>query len=529
MFSHDIGKMGESFFENLCNQVDVTANRSFVDRYGWDFFIEFPDELSSLPLDIQPAPIEAKIQIKSTNKAITKCQIKLSALYRLVKDTKPAFILFFHYEKQSYPQKIYLLHIDKTIIAKVLQRVRKSEIENKKLNKQTLVISYSQDNLIENIDAQSLFSKMKSYISKGLDEYQKNKAELIRTIGYDEAPMSLTMEFDTASLSEIIDMSLGLRDDLEVKVTSLTHKRFDITLPFPSSLISAKNLQISIGKTEGFDALLSIKKKNSLEKTSFYMKVYLSAFHHIFKGKSKILLEGTFFKIILDFIENKSIFQFQAFKFSDLYTLEQLHSYLQFLSMIQLSEEKEYILELELPEYPKLKFEIQLEVQDLDWALPLYESVKKLYEIYFKIDIYFFKKLISIDDIIRNSLYIDTIYTLLFSEENSISATIKIDNSKNIEDLTKKKALFLLPTSLCFLDTEYVIYIIAKAKVLIKETNKYEFISYEHYVLDIYEYEAGTLNDTKIKELQTNVYKVLEAKGIELRIETLQYLCRDID
>ncbi|MFO0174804.1 MAG: hypothetical protein ACK51W_20365, partial [Aphanizomenon sp.] len=79
----NLGPLGETEFTKLCLQVDLTIHKSQMDRTGWDFLVEFPwkpDNLS--PQDILPAPLECKIQVKSTNEQRNRESITLSNLHR---------------------------------------------------------------------------------------------------------------------------------------------------------------------------------------------------------------------------------------------------------------------------------------------------------------------------------------------------------------------------------------------------------------------------------------------------------------
>ncbi len=40
----DVGGMGENTFEAWCNSVGLAANRSQIDKTGWDYLVEFPVE-----------------------------------------------------------------------------------------------------------------------------------------------------------------------------------------------------------------------------------------------------------------------------------------------------------------------------------------------------------------------------------------------------------------------------------------------------------------------------------------------------
>ena len=73
MCDRDVGSMGERCFGIWCSSVGITANKSDIDRTGWDFIVEFPWEKSEkIPKDMLLAPIECKVQVKSTDNRESK-------------------------------------------------------------------------------------------------------------------------------------------------------------------------------------------------------------------------------------------------------------------------------------------------------------------------------------------------------------------------------------------------------------------------------------------------------------------------
>ena len=67
-----VGDLGEGEFACWCSQVGLTANRSLIDKTGWDYLVEFPaNEKYSKPEEatwdrITPS-LECRIQIKSND------------------------------------------------------------------------------------------------------------------------------------------------------------------------------------------------------------------------------------------------------------------------------------------------------------------------------------------------------------------------------------------------------------------------------------------------------------------------------
>jgi hypothetical protein len=65
----DLGRMGESAFSLWCSSAGLTANRSDVDKEGWDFLVEFQNNKAENPLlsDIHEAAYTSKVQVKASD------------------------------------------------------------------------------------------------------------------------------------------------------------------------------------------------------------------------------------------------------------------------------------------------------------------------------------------------------------------------------------------------------------------------------------------------------------------------------
>jgi len=136
-----LGKLGEKTFDAWCTSVELVANKSNEDEMGWDFYVEFPFKKSgSTPMDMQPTPIECKIQVKATRKHDKKIDIEVSNLFRLIRTLMPVFICIFEFDEKDQVISAYLIHIWEDIIGKTLKRVRELDVsgEGDELNKKTI-------------------------------------------------------------------------------------------------------------------------------------------------------------------------------------------------------------------------------------------------------------------------------------------------------------------------------------------------------------------------------------------------------
>ncbi|KAF0135508.1 MAG: Uncharacterized protein FD152_1309 [Xanthobacteraceae bacterium] len=100
MARRDIGSIGENNFLSWCEPEGFRAQKSHVDRLGWDFLLESePLRTRDRPLDAQNDLPKFLIQVKSTETSGRAPRIKLSALKHLVDADLPAAVVTLFYAK----------------------------------------------------------------------------------------------------------------------------------------------------------------------------------------------------------------------------------------------------------------------------------------------------------------------------------------------------------------------------------------------------------------------------------------------
>jgi hypothetical protein len=222
--------MGERIFGLWCDSVGLTANGSEVDETGWDFFVEFPCKPhNGLPRDMSPAPIECKIQVKSTDHRRKRERIKLSNLERLIKAKMPAFFCFIEFDGKNEAQAAYLVHIGKEIIEKTLKEIRKldSKGERDRLHKNKMEIKYGDSDRLADTTGESLKRAIERHIPSTLGKYLEDKNKLLETLGFEEGKGQLTITMSSNDpVRDIVDLSLGLRQEIYIDKSVAYHKRF---------------------------------------------------------------------------------------------------------------------------------------------------------------------------------------------------------------------------------------------------------------------------------------------------------------
>ena len=232
----DLGQMGESTFSLWCGQAGLTANGSQVDRTGWDFFVEFPFAGSTDPTRLHDAAIECKIQIKATDKTHRKLPIKLSNLRRLITAPMPAFFVFIEFDGKDVAQRAFLMHVDENLISKTLKRIHELENVSRVFdhNKRSLTIHYGPEHEIPVLTGDSLKREIEDNVREGMSTYVAKKNQHLASTGFENGFAQITISTKgKENLISLIDVSLGLKQSVQVSKFEGFHTRFGIKSKLP--------------------------------------------------------------------------------------------------------------------------------------------------------------------------------------------------------------------------------------------------------------------------------------------------------
>ncbi|MEA5550722.1 hypothetical protein VB713_06990 [Anabaena cylindrica UHCC 0172] len=412
----NLGSLGENKFEGLCLQVKgltVHKSQSQMDRTGWDFFIEFPWKQDNLsPQDMLPEPLECKIQVKSTNEQRRKESITLSNLHRLIKAKMPAFYCFIEFDGKSEPQAIYLVHVDRKIIEKTLKRIRKLENEGKgdQLNKHKLPITYGDADRLADISGQSLKREIEKHIPEGMEKYIENKNQLLKTLGFEDGRYEFTCTITSDDpIRDILDLSLGIRKEINIYNLNLFQKRFGILSK--DAYVESDEGILSL-QTKPIEAKLKFKEYKFSPGISFYAKLYITPFcEFIPKERRKIRVESRFFEVI---IESGTGIKFSVYPSAEGTSLKEVKTFLQFLTLLENSSNpliveieseistSHQIVSLSSKDLPQSLFDIRIFNGQLsNWSI-VNELAEIVIEICRKMDIPEDKVLINIEELIKH-------------------------------------------------------------------------------------------------------------------------------
>ena len=329
----DLGSMGEACFSFWCAQADLTANSSRIDSWGWDFYVEFPQENhENLSLDMRPSPIKCKVQVKATGKEDKKVQIEISNLEKLVKSPEPVFFCFIEFDEKNEAQSAYLVHLGEELIGKTLKRIRELEYKNKKkgdvkLNKHKMDVKYHlPGHKLDSLDGIEISRTIKEYIPDGIDSYIENKRILRDKVGFENGYGQITITVDKDNRKKLIDAAVGIKS--EITVSSFEHctSRFNI-LGKGEKISSEGKLILTPSHTDGN---LVFKEHLFSNGIKFDAKIYTCKFPGI---EAQFRIESTFFEVRTS-EEGNNIRVDLSFNHNTKYKLKDFQNFMNIMTMI---------------------------------------------------------------------------------------------------------------------------------------------------------------------------------------------------
>ncbi len=287
MIDRKVGTLGEFLFSAYCVSAGLTVNSSRdMDESGWDHIVEFNFERggSDKPADLLGAPMECRIQVKSTDASLGRVDVTLSNMQRMVTNTVPYFFCFMEFNGKNAPEAVYLVHVGESLIERTLKRLRKNSalVKPKKLNDINLSVSYSEEDKLPlpNIGG-CLRSRLLTYWPDGLSNYVSKKQKLVDELGYesDSHEMKITIDSDEPD-SDFNNFMLGI-SDLPIKTASFFDNRFNIKVPVPALDMPTSGGVLSLGG-DGEPITLELRR------TKFKSGVKLKGFYRTSFGVNNI-------------------------------------------------------------------------------------------------------------------------------------------------------------------------------------------------------------------------------------------------
>jgi hypothetical protein len=426
----DLGGMGESTFRFWCDSVGLIANCSDIDKTGWDFNVEFPwaKELS-IPSDMEPSPIECKVQVKATDKKDRKIQISVTNLKRLSLSPLPSFICFIEFDGKNEAQSAYLVHIGKDIISKTLKRVREVEEkgELKKLHKKTITIHYGEDEILSAANGESLKTRIVNHLAEGIEAYVDKKNNLVKTLGFENGAGQIKVTLSGKDpIEDFLDLTLGIKSDIEIDKFVGHHVRFGITSKVP--FVDAKEGKLSLTGGQQIPTTVKFKEFKFSPGLIFSATLFNSQLNGMVpENYIKLRLVSDFFDIVLKPYEGTANFTFSLEPLIN----KSLKAYREFFALITLFNKSEngLIFEVCPTDYPIFESQIRINenVSDFLWG---YQTCEYATEICKKLDVDPATIEITLDQLFDHQESIEQMYRVLTSRATDIKVEFSITSKQ---------------------------------------------------------------------------------------------------
>lgn len=236
--SDELGEKGESRFKELCADAGLICNKADRDRAGWDFIVEFPFQPQGKgALDSRPSPISCHVQVKTLWESSTSFQMRLSSAERLAKEIKPSFIVVLKVNEELKFTKCYLIHILGARLSTILKRLRLEEAKGTSANKinQKKICLRPLDSEVIELKGELLRQALEAACGGVMQEYVLKKRDQLEKLGFEGHPYEVKVSLHIPDGVGLVDMFLGLVNEIEVSNLHVYEHRFGIKLPHNSS------------------------------------------------------------------------------------------------------------------------------------------------------------------------------------------------------------------------------------------------------------------------------------------------------
>lgn len=395
----DLGKLGEYAFASWCAQVGLIANGSMIDKTGWDFYVEFPISQDISTKELHKPAFECKVQVKATDKRDRKLAITVSNLRRMATAPMPSFYIFLEFDGKNEVQTVFLVHMNNDLVYKILKKIREIEQgnKNKNLSKRTMTLHYGEENELNILDGKSLQTTLFHHIGESYSDYVTDKNKYLKECGFENGygKVKFSIEGEDAGLPQLIDLSLGLTDEIDIQSFVNIEERFGI--PSKKTNIELANAKLKVGVMAPQKGKIIFKEDKLSRSLTFDIDFYNSPFSfYDYRKYTKFRIISSFFDMTCEPYASKCNYNF-TLGGDNWFELKELKDAVASINLLS-RDNQTVIMELRIENIGPLFFDIQSKFIKRDLEI-FDELLNKVLQICQHLDIY---EKISIS---LNSLY----------------------------------------------------------------------------------------------------------------------------
>jgi hypothetical protein len=229
-----IGDIGERAFEAFASRAGILTHQPNKDRNGWDNLLELNTIRAGdgRPRDLREGPLRCFVQIKTTMPGGKVRAVPLEILDKAAKDPGPWFFIHVQLDASNVAERYLVLHIDRDIVATVLQRERAATVANASLRE---LVSLPWSNAVEfgpnQHDRFGLW--LRGTVAEPI-AYSERKVDWLRHVGFEAMPIHGSFRLGSSrEVGDLAEVFLGLRESVEVKELKIANVRFGIPVAEP--------------------------------------------------------------------------------------------------------------------------------------------------------------------------------------------------------------------------------------------------------------------------------------------------------
>ena len=227
--SQRMGRSAEDAFKQACSRAGITCNKSIEDDHGWDFIVEIPMRARVGTPDDKLSPVRsALVQVKSTQAARPRLATKVSNALQYAKRSEPCLLVLYH--KLRGGESIYARLFGERDTKRALRRGRELFVAGRRTNKARITFGFSacEDHTSD------LVEWLITSIQTLPEDYVSEKRKFAAKVGYGDTNLRANVTFVTSrGVDDLVDLELGIKDQLEVSQFTVYDKRFGIEAPDP--------------------------------------------------------------------------------------------------------------------------------------------------------------------------------------------------------------------------------------------------------------------------------------------------------
>lgn len=294
--SDHLGEKGEGRFREICIDAMLFPNKSYYDRTGWDFVIDWQHLPGSWTLDNRPTPISCMVQTKTVWAETKSITFLVSSLERLAKDLRPSFVFVLKVNNQLEFVGGHIIHIEGDFLEHVLRKLREVQIVEQKPNDVTISISLEKWAQPHAIIGSDFRTYVEAVTGGAMSDYATRKQQQLVNLGYENGRLHIKAKVDAASIDELADAFLGLKP-IKVSDVQRFDMRFDMPVPIKSIPGKTVAMEFTPDPFDTGDVILSGSITQPAAR--FKIEMYRVALDMLPGEHTRILLRSKLFRLML--------------------------------------------------------------------------------------------------------------------------------------------------------------------------------------------------------------------------------------